>query len=113
MMRLMPPCCLAWTLAACGAPVVTTTDDAATTAATTGTTPTGTATTGDGTGDTSESAPTTTGAPDDRLRLHQLQALGTHNSYHLSPGTLVKEWDYTHLPLDQQLAQQGVRKFEL
>ncbi|WP_434415327.1 Ca2+-dependent phosphoinositide-specific phospholipase C [Nannocystis pusilla] len=116
MTRLVPPCCLAWTLAACGAPVVVTTEDAGTTASTTGTTSTGATTTGDGTTDTaetSESAPTTTGAPDGRLRLHQLQALGTHNSYHLSPGTLVKEWDYTHLPLDEQLAQQGVRKFEL
>jgi hypothetical protein len=52
-----------------------------------------------------------TGPPPDDLKLHQLQALGTHNSYHISPGFLVKEWDYTHKPLPEQL-DNGVRKFE-
>ncbi|PCC66657.1 Phosphoinositide phospholipase C, Ca2+-dependent [Nannocystis exedens] len=112
MTRLVPPCCFAWTLAACSAPAATT-DDAPTTVETTGTTGISGSTTGDAATSASDGVPTTSGAPDGRLRLHQLQALGTHNSYHLSPGTLVKEWDYTHLPLDQQLEEQGVRKFEL
>ncbi|MDC0719605.1 Ca2+-dependent phosphoinositide-specific phospholipase C [Nannocystis bainbridge] len=108
------------TLAACSAPAGATTDGAGGTTGSTGATgSTGiigsTGTTGDTSTGTGGTAPTTTtgDAPDGRLRLHQLQALGTHNSYHLSPGSLIKEWDYTHLPLDQQLGDQGVRKFEL
>lgn len=51
---------------------------------------------------------------DDVLRLHHLQAKGTHNSYHVQPTELVvDEWRYTHLPLDRQLGEQGVRHFEL
>ncbi len=51
---------------------------------------------------------------DDELRLNHLQALGTHNSYHVqTPGVEVAAWAYTHLPLDEQLGQQGVRQFEL
>ncbi len=51
---------------------------------------------------------------DDVLRLNHLQAKGTHNSYHLTPETPgVAEWDYDHLPLAAQLADQGVRQFEL
>lgn len=51
---------------------------------------------------------------DDVLTFADLQALGTHNSYHLrTEGVEVEEWDYEHLPLDQQLATQGVRQFEL
>jgi len=109
MTRLVPLCWFAWMLAACREPAATATTD-------------GTAATTDGTAattTTTDAAPTTTtgstttGLFDERLRIDHLQALGTHNSYHLSPGTLVKEWDYTHLPLDQQLAQQGARKFEL
>jgi hypothetical protein len=50
---------------------------------------------------------------DDRLMVHNLQALGTHNSYHLQPALPVPAWAYSHLPLDQQLGQQGVRQFEL
>jgi len=51
---------------------------------------------------------------DDALTLSHLQALGTHNSYHLETGeTPVPAWDYSHVPLDQQLSQQGVRQFEL
>lgn len=63
----------------------------------------------------STGAPTTgaTGEPDGALRMNHVQALGTHNSYHISPGTLVKPWDYTHRPLGEQLELQGVRKFEL
>ncbi len=51
---------------------------------------------------------------DDVLTFADLQALGTHNSYHMrTEGVDVEEWDYEHLPLDQQLDTQGVRQFEL
>jgi hypothetical protein len=69
----------------------------------------GTPTTGGpDTGDTSS-----TGAPPAAgLRLHQLQAMGTHNSYHVSSGSSVKDLDYTHKPLPEQL-DAGARQFEL
>lgn len=58
-----------------------------------------------------------------QLRLHQIQVVGTHNSYHLRPpaGLLksmiairkdAREWDYSRQRLDEQL-DQGVRNFEL
>ena len=47
------------------------------------------------------------------LRLNHLQALGTHNSYHLKPSIMIRPWDYEHLALDLQLDQQGVRQVEL
>lgn len=51
---------------------------------------------------------------DGELRLHQLQAKGTHNSYHvMKAGTDIAAHKYTHVPLDQQLATQGVRAIEL
>jgi hypothetical protein len=51
---------------------------------------------------------------DDVLRVHHLQAKGTHNSYHVQPTELVlDEWRYTHPTLDVQLEAQGVRHFEL
>lgn len=51
---------------------------------------------------------------DDTLRLADVQALGTHNSYHIAPETVVfPEHAYTHAPLGEQLADQGVRQFEL
>lgn len=51
---------------------------------------------------------------DDVLRLTDAQVAGTHNSYHLAPDPyVVAEWDYSHAPLDVQLAEQGVRQFEL
>jgi hypothetical protein len=56
---------------------------------------------------------------DDTLRLNQIQVLGSHNSYHIQPqGRLgralpLEEWQYTHLPLDQQFATQGIRQIEL
>ncbi|MFT5432038.1 MAG: hypothetical protein ACI9OJ_002736 [Myxococcota bacterium] len=55
------------------------------------------------------------GPLDDVLRMNHLQALGTHNSYHLKPDNadMVAQWNYEHLPLDQQLGDQGVRQFEL
>ncbi|MCA9450350.1 MAG: hypothetical protein KC931_24720, partial [Candidatus Omnitrophica bacterium] len=57
------------------------------------------------------------------LRLNQIQVIGTHNSYHLRPQEPLfsqvkavypsaKDWDYSHLPLEEQLAN-GVRSFEL
>ncbi len=49
---------------------------------------------------------------DDVLDFAHLQALGTHNSYHLRTGRTLKQWDYEHLPLDQQAEFQGVRQFE-
>jgi hypothetical protein len=51
---------------------------------------------------------------DDTLRLNHLQALGTHNSYHVQPAPdTIPDWAYTHAPLDVQLDAQGVRKLEL
>ena len=53
---------------------------------------------------------------DDTLRLNHVQAIGTHNSYHLR-STLYPHpppiFDYAHAPLDVQLEEQGVRKVEL
>lgn len=54
---------------------------------------------------------------DDTLRLNHLQAIGTHNSYHLRsplyPNGPPPPFDYEHAPLAEQLDDQGVRKFEL
>jgi hypothetical protein len=55
---------------------------------------------------------------DRRLRVDQVQALSTHNSYHLRPTVdlpagLADSIDYAHLPLDEQLESQGVRGFEI
>lgn len=51
---------------------------------------------------------------DDVLRFNHLQAVGTHNSYHMrTPGIEVPAWDYEHAPLDEQTETQGVRQFEL
>ncbi|HIA03837.1 MAG TPA: hypothetical protein EYN66_18350, partial [Myxococcales bacterium] len=49
---------------------------------------------------------------DELLHVNHLQALGTHNSYHLAPegAKFGGEWDYTNAPLDVQLSEQGVRK---
>jgi hypothetical protein len=60
-----------------------------------------------GAGESSTGAP-----PEDGLRIHQLQAMGTHNSYHVSSGDSVKDLDYTHRPLPDQL-DSGARQFEL
>jgi len=65
------------------------------------------------------------GAAGAAVRLNQIQVVGTHNSYHqeVSPaearvraaGGLVDDspWQYTHAPLVDQLARQGVRQLEL
>lgn len=51
---------------------------------------------------------------DDVLRFDDLQAVGTHNSYHRrTEGVEIEAWDYEHAPLDEQLGDQGVRQFEL
>jgi len=55
----------------------------------------------------------TYGPLDDTLRVNHLQAVGTHNSYHLRPAIPVPDWDYAHAPLDEQLGRQGVRAVEL
>lgn len=56
---------------------------------------------------------------DDVLRLNHLQMEGTHNSYHQRPrsvfgeGDIPAAFDYEFDPLDVQLDEQGVRKFEI
>jgi hypothetical protein len=56
---------------------------------------------------------------DGELRLNHMQVLGSHNSYHVRPqGRLaralpIQEWQYSHLPLDQQFETQGVRQIEI
>jgi hypothetical protein len=54
---------------------------------------------------------------DDVLRVDHIWSIGTHNSYHLRsplyPSGPPDEFDYEHAPLDVQLTEQGVRKFEL
>ena len=50
------------------------------------------------------------------LRVNDLQARGTHNSYHRDAGFPGREgvgWDYTHAPLDAQLEDQAVRQLEI
>jgi hypothetical protein len=87
-------------------------------------------------GDDSPSAPAGTAAPpttqtspghprDDELRLHHVQVLGTHNSYHVEPVPALAEalagFDqeladslaYTHRPLTEQLEDLGIRQIEL
>lgn len=50
---------------------------------------------------------------DGELRFNHVQAMGTHNSYHLHPDTLLDaSHDYTLPPLNEQ-ADLGVRQFEL
>jgi hypothetical protein len=59
---------------------------------------------------------------DDRVRLNQIQVLGTHNSYHIAPKPAVLDTlspqrrqglEYSHRTLTEQLAQLGVRQFEI
>jgi hypothetical protein len=63
-------------------------------------------------GEDSAAPPDVTHRLDDQLTFSDVLALGTHNSYHVETAGR-PEWDYTHLPLDQQLGEQGVRQFEL
>lgn len=51
----------------------------------------------------------------DALGLHQVQVIGTHNSYHVRKQAATgraSAWNYSHAPLDVQL-DRGVRSFEL
>lgn len=75
---------------------------------------TGGASSSEGTeGSGSSGAASSTGAPpEDGLRINHLQAMGTHNSYHVSSGESVTDLDYTHKPLAEQL-DNGARQFEL
>lgn len=51
---------------------------------------------------------------DDLLRFNHVQARGTHNSYHLEPAMpFDSSHRYSHLPLDRQLGELGVRQLEL
>ena len=59
------------------------------------------------------------------LRLNQIQVIGTHNSYHLSPEPKLLELiaaaseraaeaiDYSHTPIARQLNELGIRQLEL
>ncbi|TNY35974.1 phosphatidylinositol-specific phospholipase C1-like protein [Thermomonospora catenispora] len=69
--------------------------------------------------------PAAPAAAETGLRLNQIQVVGSHNSYHLEPnarefalvslfaGEQARAWQYSHRPLDEQLAQQRVRQLEL
>jgi hypothetical protein len=59
-----------------------------------------------------DSGTESTGGPSEPIRFDHIQALGTHNSYHIAPAVPIQAWDYTHRPLDEQLGL-GVRQFEL
>ena len=62
---------------------------------------------------------------DGELRVDQVQVLGSHNSYHIEPQpalfalltafseVLAQSFEYTHLPLEEQFATQGIRQIEL
>jgi hypothetical protein len=51
---------------------------------------------------------------DDTLRLQHLQIKASHNSYHVAPpDSSLPENHYTHVPLDAQLGDRGVRHLEL
>lgn len=59
------------------------------------------------------------------LRINHMQVVGSHNSYHVQPTPAVFEllaafarplaeaFEYTHVPLQEQFADQGVRQIEL
>jgi hypothetical protein len=63
--------------------------------------------------------------PGDDLRINEVTVLGSHNSYHVRPSRALldalagfseeqaTEIDYGHLPLPEQLADFGVRQFEI
>lgn len=83
-----------------------------------------TGTTGATTAPSTTVSPTTI-APDDDLKLNQIQAIGTHNSFHvaadakerallasLSPEQAAQR-EYTHKPLPVQLETEKVRQIEL
>ncbi len=66
----------------------------------------------------------------DSLKINQIQVLGSHNSYRIKTYEPIfnvvndllgflgdinpfREWDYTHLPIDEQLENHNMRSFEL
>lgn len=61
----------------------------------------------------------------EEVRLNEIQAIGSHNSYHVAPpkealavigrfhAEGAKAWNYTHPGLDEQLEREGLRQFEL
>lgn len=63
--------------------------------------------------------------PADELRLHQIQLIGTHNSYHIEPAPglkqlirvagneLLESIEYSHKPIPEQLSRLGIRQLEL
>ena len=50
---------------------------------------------------------------DDRYPLDALRFKGSHNSYHVAKDNAAWVIDYTHAPLEQQLAEHAVRHMEL
>ena len=78
-----------------------------------------------GCGDSDPSNPPNPYPLDDTIRMHEAQVLGTHNSYHIQPKPalfagilalappLAEAWQYTHLPLSEQFATQGIRQIEI
>lgn len=65
-----------------------------------------------------------TAIADECVAMNEIQVVGSHNSYHVVPrpallGAFVGldpaalEWEYTNRPLDEQLADQGIRQIEL
>ncbi len=61
----------------------------------------------------------------DTLRLHQLQMIGTHNSYHIQPAdgiaqliglageSILQGLQYSHRPIPEQLQELKIRQLEL
>ena len=61
----------------------------------------------------------------DSLHINQIQVIGSHNSYRIQPperllnlitamdSAMGRELDYTHLPLDEQFDDYGIRQIEL
>ncbi|HIA25580.1 MAG: hypothetical protein CXX81_03795 [Methanobacteriota archaeon] len=48
------------------------------------------------------------------LRINHVQMKGTHNSYHVKPtGPTIRDYDYSHEPLDTQAEEFDVRQFEI
>lgn len=60
-----------------------------------------------------DAGPTFSYPHDSELRLNQIQAKGTHNSYHIAAKDPIMALAYTHAPLDEQLQREGVRQIEL
>jgi hypothetical protein len=70
-------------------------------------------------------SPTTRHPLDDVLRMSDVQAVGTHNSFHLRPPEplfseiatrlppAAEAWEYSHRPLPEQFEDLGIRQIEL